>query len=259
MLPVGEKAVALIVGEEIGSFATYTKLYQRPVWPGGASGVTCGIGYDCGQHTAEQVKADWTGHIPDADVETLCTVAGHKGVDAQNRLRWTQSVVIPIAVAEAVFSGSTLPRYAQMTEAALPNCDKLASDAFGALVSLSYNRGAGGYHMDDDRHSEMADIADAMDRQAFGEVPPAFEAMKRLWPEGSDLWHRRQHEADMFRAAMTVEVPAAPGVSGEDTKAEPVAAEPSLTEPAPETGLLAAAESAVERVLASAETLTASA
>lgn len=246
MLPVGDKAEALIVGEEIGSFTLYTKRYQRPVWPGGASGVTCGIGYDLGQHTAEQIRTDWTGHLSAADVETLCSVAGCKGVDAQNRLRFTQSVIIPIAVAEAVFSGSSLPLYAKMTEDALSNCDKLPPDAFGALVSLSYNRGAGGYGMDDARHTEMAAIADAMDRQAFTEIPALFVAMKRLWPEGGDLWNRRQHEADMFRAAFESEVaePAKPTAREPDTSVaaptEP-AAEPATPEPA-------APESLVERV-----------
>src|ERR1700733_9087454 len=132
-LPVGEKAVALIGGEEIGAFATYTKLYQRPNWPGGESGITCGIGYDLGQHTAAQIRADWTPHLSETDVSMLCAVAGFKGADAHNRLRSVEAVIIPIALAEAVFTGSTLPRYAAETATELSNCDLLPPDAFGAL------------------------------------------------------------------------------------------------------------------------------
>lgn len=212
MPTVGDKAEALIVGEEIGSFATYTAKYQHPDWPGGESGVTGGIGYDFGQHTAVQIRADWSAHLPAADVDALCAVAGLKGAAAHARLASVQHVVIPVAVAYIVFSTSTLPRYAAMTTVALKNCDALPPDAFGALVSLSYNRGAGGYSIEGDRYTEMNDIADAMEDKAFAKIPALFEGMKRLWAKNSDLWNRRQHEADMFKAAL-----AAPVVSPEDT------------------------------------------
>lgn len=214
---VGDKAEALIVGQEIGSFATYTKLYQHLDWPGGESGCTGGIGYDFGQHTAAQIRADWTGHLSDADVTALCSVAGIKGTAAKARLASVQAVIIPIAVAYDVFTKSTLPKYANETAAELKNCDLLPPDAFGALVSLSYNRGPGGYSDEGDRYTEMNDIADAMERKAFAEIPPLFVKMKRLWAVNSDLWKRRQAEADLFKAAL-----AAPVVSSKDTTPAPV-------------------------------------
>lgn len=213
-LPVGDKAVALIVGEEIGSFALYTAKYQRPDWPGGVSGVTWGIGYDGGQHTAAQIRADWTPHLSAADVEALCGVAGLKGEAARAKLASVQHVIVPIALAEAVFTNSTLPRYAQETESEMPNCSLLPPDAFGALVSISYNRGPAGFDSDSDsgRLREMEDIGDAMDDKAFDKVPPLIASMKRLWPVNSDLWNRRQHEATLFREALaaSVVIPPAP-------------------------------------------------
>ena len=43
-----QAAIDLIVREEVGSQARYKHKYQHPEWPGGASGVTIGVGYDCG-------------------------------------------------------------------------------------------------------------------------------------------------------------------------------------------------------------------
>jgi hypothetical protein len=50
-LKSSQAAIDLIVMEEVSSQAAYTKLYQGPTWPGGASGVTIGIGYDGGYST----------------------------------------------------------------------------------------------------------------------------------------------------------------------------------------------------------------
>lgn len=221
MPTVGDKMEAFIVGQEIGSFATYTKLYQRPVWPGGASGITGGVGYDFGQHTAAEVHADWTGHLSDADVTLLCSIAGFKAVDAKNRLHLVASVVIPIAVAYDVFTKSTLPTYSEHTATALENCDLLPPDAFGVLVSLSYNRGWGGYDDEGARYTEMNEIREAMAAKDFAKIPSLFVAMKRLWAVNSDLWKRRQDEADLFTAAM-----AAPVVSPRDTTPSPVPVAP---------------------------------
>ena len=200
-LPVGQKAIDLIVAEEIGSPGLYTARYQHPGWPGGGSGVTIGIGYDLGQHTADQIRADWSDHLSPDDVESLVLTAGLKGEAANTALIHVRQVVVPIAAAMAVFSESTLPKYAAGTEGALSNCDALTSDGFGVLVSIGYNRGNGGWNADDDRHQEMADISDAMDARAFGRSPGLILSMRRLWAVNSDLWNRRTHEADLFKEA----------------------------------------------------------
>ena len=70
---VSPAGVELIVRYEISSPAYYVKRLQQPVWPGAASGITWGIGYDGGYQTASRISADWVAH-PDSSV--LATTAG---------------------------------------------------------------------------------------------------------------------------------------------------------------------------------------
>src|SRR5262245_10339304 len=52
-------AIAYIAREEVSSRAAYKANYHRPVWPGGESGVTIGIGYDLRMQRAPRFEADW--------------------------------------------------------------------------------------------------------------------------------------------------------------------------------------------------------
>src|SRR6187455_2562128 len=83
---ISQAAFNMIVEFEVSSEAAYNKLYRRPTWPKGQSGITIGIGYDCGYSTAGQVRSDWGRLLPPAMVDTLATVAGLKGARAQRVL-----------------------------------------------------------------------------------------------------------------------------------------------------------------------------
>jgi GH24 family phage-related lysozyme (muramidase) len=87
--------------------------------------------------------------------------------------------------------------------AALPNCDKLSPDSLGAIVSLAYNRGASF----GPGRPEMHNIYNHMVAQQFDKIPAEFVSMTRLWPKGGDLYRRRLHEAELFKAGL-VSVPA---------------------------------------------------
>lgn len=203
VLPVGPLAFNLIVAEEDVSELWYNARAIHPVCPGGSSGVTFGIGYDAGQQTAQTIRQDWDAAIGISASTRLAACAGLKGAGAAAIIPRLRDIEIPWATALTVFGTSTLPRYAAQTEAALPNCADLPADAFGALVSIGYNRGNGGWTMDDDRHYEMCDIRDALDAKLFANIPSSILSMQRLWPEGSDLWNRRAHEAALFEKALT--------------------------------------------------------
>lgn len=203
MLPVGPKAQQLIVTEEIGSAALYDKEYQHPVWPGGASGVTVGIGYDLGQHSPAEVHADWDGVLSGTEVNQLVKCCGLCGSAAHEQVTLGLFVTVPLAEAMKVFLTKTLPAYAQMTMDALENCGQLHPDAFGALVSITYNRGAHGWNdYEAERYSEMSGINSAMDDKDYANVPNLIRSMARLWPEGSALWKRRHNEADLFQQSL---------------------------------------------------------
>ena len=78
-----QAAFDLIVKEEDSDQNYYTKHYQHFSWPQGASGPTVGIGYDCGYVTADEIRKDWLGIIPDQMVGALLRAAGLKGEQAR--------------------------------------------------------------------------------------------------------------------------------------------------------------------------------
>lgn len=219
---ISRAAFDLIVAEEVTSKTVYEKKYRHPEWPGGASGVTIGIGYDVGYATTDRLVDDWSGQIPAAMIGILqqaCLVTGPnaKAICAEIR----DLVDVPWEAAIAVFEQVDVPRWEGTTSIALPNCDKLSPDSFGALVSLAYNRGASFSRKHDpakdplDRYREMRNIYALMDRKAFALIPGEIRSMKRLW-EGKNLpglLARRDREAALFeyglkaKAAPIVPVP----------------------------------------------------
>lgn len=202
MVRSSQAAIDLIVAEEVTSQAVYQKLYQHPEWPGGASGVTIGIGYDCGYSTANTIQGDWGDKLPAPMVKCLQDVAGIHGSPASSHAHALRGVVtIPWAAAMAVFIGRDMPKWEGIVSRALPNTDKLSPDSFGALNSLAYNRGPS-FDQPGDRYREMRAIKAHMATGQFAEIPAEFRSMKRIWPNVSGLQHRRDHEAALFEKGL---------------------------------------------------------
>ena len=196
-----QAAIDLIVAEEVSSPATYQKLYQSPTWPGGMSGVTIGIGYDCGYSTPDVIAADWSGRIPGNMVRSLEGVAGVHGSPAHALAHELHFVTVPFGVAMDVFKLRDMPKWERIVAHALPNTDKLSADSFGALVSLTYNRGAS-YTLAGDRYAEMRGIRALMGAGQFERIPDEFRSMKRLWPNALGLRLSRDHEAALFEKGL---------------------------------------------------------
>jgi hypothetical protein len=194
-----QRAILLDVTEEDGDQNYYIKVEAGFSWPGGASGPTVGVGYDCGYSTAEQIEQDWSPFVDAARVAVLKTAAGKTGAAGQAFVaEHRHAVAITWDESLAQFKGHELPKWEDITRAHLPNCDKLSGDSFGALVSLTYNRGPS-YDSPGDRCLEMRNIKAHMAAQQFELIPNEFMSMRRLWPRNGDLWNRRGHEAILFR------------------------------------------------------------
>lgn len=194
---ISEDADQLIIQEETGGQAYYEKTEMHPDWPGGMSGVTIGNGYDCGYSTPADIAADW-GPVLSADaVAALQLVAGIHGTPAQSHAHELHWITVPWDAAMEVFHERDEPKWVDIVERDLPNCDKLNGDQLGALVSLAFNRGAS-FNLAGDRYIEMRNIRAHMAAEAFSLIPGEFLSMRRLWPEGGDLWKRRGHEAALF-------------------------------------------------------------
>ncbi len=201
---ISQESFDLIVNCEVSSRAAYERNYHRPERPGGQSGITVGIGYDCGYVNSIIIQQDWAGKIPDAMVAVLRSVAGLKGAAAQKQLSRVRPLVdVPWAAALDVFSNVSIPKYLKMTSA-LPNFDELPPTCKGVLLSLVYNRGAS-FSAAGDRYREMRNIKALMQARRFAAIPRELRSMRRLWvtPSVRGVAIRRETEARMFEKALT--------------------------------------------------------
>jgi len=198
------RAVAFISREEVGSRRFYDTQCTRPTWPGGASGVTIGVGYDLGYQ--DTFDADWAGFLTPAQMSLLRPWLGVKAEAAKAGPAQLTGISIPWAAAWAAFIHRTLPQQVANTRHAFARSGELPKLCLGAIVSLVYNRGTSFGGSDPDKRREMRDIRDALAAGRVADVPAALRAMKRLWPEGNGLRDRREHEAQLFEEGLRLNV-----------------------------------------------------
>jgi GH24 family phage-related lysozyme (muramidase) len=194
-LEITDKALALILDAE--------GLDQPGKWPGAASGITLGIGYDLGFGTAEQFEQDWSEFLTSDEVARLKTAIGVSGQAARALAPQFSDITIKRADAVQVFKTRTLPLYSQRTEKAFAGVDQLPANAQGALVSLVFNRGTS---MVGDKRKEMRAVRDAVAAGDLQEIANQIRAMKRLWVgKGLDgLLKRRDAEARLVESGLTI-------------------------------------------------------
>ena len=141
--PLSERSYNLILKYEVGGGSSYyNKALKNPCYPGGASGVTIGIGYDLGYNTKAQYANDWKALLSERDFSRLEACLGAKGEYAKQLVRNVKDIEVDWDAASVVFKNETLPRFIKETLKAFPGADALHPDAFGALVSIVFNRGA---------------------------------------------------------------------------------------------------------------------
>lgn len=197
-------ALKLILDHEVGGGqGYYNAALKRPCYPGGESGVTIGIGYDLGYNTSAQFKSDWGSLLNEKDYSRLAQHLGKKGSVAKAAIPSVKDIVVPWDTAFEVFKKSTIPRFIKETLRAFPGADKLHPDAFGALVSLVFNRGGS---LSGRSRIEMLNISQAIKGQVksvniYDYIADQIISMKRLWVgKGLDgLLRRRNEEAAIVR------------------------------------------------------------
>jgi DNA/RNA endonuclease G (NUC1) len=215
-LQISPAAYDLIVRHETGGRAYYeTVIKKRPVWPKYKSGITIGFGYDLGYVTRAEFERDWA-FLPPAERDLLAAAVGKHGgnrgaVEMKSELARVKHIVVEWPVAEGVFKAATLPKFIRATTSALPNCDRLSSECFGALVSLTFNRGAAYAKTHDptkdpnDNYREMRAIKTAMQAGEFSRIPGLFREMRRVWQGTAiekEMNRRRENEAALFEAGL---------------------------------------------------------
>lgn len=200
-LTISRSGMEQLIDHEVVSKHYYNRYLKNPVWPGGSSGVTIGIGYDLGYNRSYQIEKDWAGKLSDTMLAKLVKVAGLKAAMAKAAISSLKTVEIDFDQASEVFSESTLPRYAEATLKAYPGVEDLYADAQAALLSLVYNRGTA---MSGSRRKEMAAIRPLVQAKNYSGIAQEIINMKRLWlGKGLDgLLKRRDAEASMVLNSM---------------------------------------------------------
>lgn len=205
---LSQKSFDLIVRFETGGRKYYEKYLKRPTWPGGASGVTIGFGYDLGYE--KNLDRDWEKFLKPDELNRLARCSGKTGKVAKQALSGVRDIVIQWDWAAEIFNENTLPQEIRKTLATFPTAaEKLPADAFGALVSLIFNRGT---DLSGERRREMQQIkiilADSMrDGLCSRRIAAQVRLMKRLWKDDlvsdGDLVDRREAEAQLIEAGAT--------------------------------------------------------
>lgn len=198
------ESLTFIEDEEDGSPAYYAKHYIHWEWPEGVSGPTCGVGYDCGYVTRDELTKDWQGIVDDETLTNMLKAVDLRGAAAQSFVSaHRREITVTWDQAITEFTEREVPKWMARCAAVLPNFNALPGLCKGAIFSLTYNRGTGGYHDPSPRYAEMRAIRSAMAESNFDVIPSLISSMKRLWPPaGTDLWNRRLHEAALFQKGL---------------------------------------------------------
>lgn len=194
---VSPKGLSLILSFEVGddTGAYYKRFLIHPEWPGAASGITIGIGYDLGYNSAAVIREDWRHHN---DVQRLAAVAEITGTRAKARLPSVRDISTPYPLAQDVFRDVTLARFWALCQRTWPGFNNLRPNAQSALLSLTFNRGSS---MVGGNRREMRNIRDLTSKKDYEGMADQIRSMERIWrgtDVGAGLIRRREAEANLM-------------------------------------------------------------
>jgi hypothetical protein len=196
MTNLSTKGIQAIINWETSGEEYYKK---NPIWPGGESGVTIGVGWDLGHTPVSETSRAWAPHLDAATLALLVSVSGRKGEAAKEVLKHVRHLVISWTSALSVFENVTLPTWYMRTLRIYPQVVDLPGDCAAALVSLCFNRGTS---LSGERRREMCNIQALLRTGNLKEIPKQLREMKRLWPTVEGLRNRRMQEADLFEGGL---------------------------------------------------------
>lgn len=191
-----EKTLDLLLEYEVGGGkAYYEKYLSKFTWPKGASGPTIAIGVDCGYYSPTELLKIFS-FLPKDQIKLIQEASGKTGERGKEYTITLRKAGIRVEWNEAldIFNKLTWPKFTKLAEKAFPGLDELHPDAYGAIVSLVFNRGTS---MRGDSRSEMRTIRALVTEKNYTKIAQQLRKMKRIW-EGQELdglLKRREAEA----------------------------------------------------------------
>jgi hypothetical protein len=188
----------LLLKYEVGGGESYyNKFLSKFTWPGGASGPTIGIGIDCAYYTENELKNIFS-FLPQNQLNKILLCPGKTGSSGKEYTRELRSSGIEVVWEEAlkIFEKVTWPKFTKLAEKTFPGLENLHPNAYGAIISLVFNRGT---KLTGDSRIEMRNIKTLIPLKKYKEIASEIKKMKRLW-RGKNLdglLERRDAEAKM--------------------------------------------------------------
>ncbi|MEN6320401.1 MAG: peptidoglycan-binding protein [Syntrophaceae bacterium] len=203
--------VAFIALEETGGLDYYNNYTRWPHFPGEASGITIGVGYDLRWNSEEDFLATWGNYLSDIVLDELAKDIGKQGTKERVRELRQIGIEVPFKSAWPVFVEKTLPRYYNDSMTIYPSLERVPGLCSSVLVSIVFNRGT---DLRGTRRKEMRAIQTILARAdqdglekseikaILAKVEDQIVSMKRLWVPSSGLSKRRQAEANLWRTGL---------------------------------------------------------
>jgi len=186
-----------VINFESGGQSYYNNYLKKVCWPGGASGLTIGIGADLGYMSKEEFQKYFEKYYDSSSASKLKAGIGLKGITAKNKLSSVKGIELSWQNAMEAFVQWTLPKFWKLTNALWPGLEELEENAQIALVSLVFNRGTS---IVGSSRSEMKNIKPLVLKKDYKGIAKEIRSMKRLW-QGKNLdglIKRREEEAKMI-------------------------------------------------------------
>jgi hypothetical protein len=198
-----EKTLALLLKYEVGGGKPYyDKFLSKFTWPKGQSGPTIAIGIDCAYYTAQEL-AQIFAFLPEDQIKLIQKAVGQSGEKGRVYTDVLRKAGITVSWDQAVeiFNKFTWPKYSKLAEKAFPGLTELHPDAYGAIVSVVFNRGTS---TSGDSRIEMKNIKDLIPKKDYKGIAKEIKNMKRLWVgKGLDgLLSRRDDEAALISSVV---------------------------------------------------------
>jgi GH24 family phage-related lysozyme (muramidase) len=199
-----ENALNLIYEFEVGGGEKYYNKYlSKFTWPGLQSGPTIGIGIDCAYYQPKELESLFS-FLPSKQISLVVGSYGKTGEAGKKYTKILRDAGIEVTwdKAQQLFLNTTWTKFAKLTEKVFPGVENLCSDAYGALVSLVFNRGAS---LNGDSRIEMRKIKELVPAKDYAGIASQIRKMKRLWEgKGMDgLITRREKEAKLVENCLT--------------------------------------------------------
>lgn len=199
---INDAILAFEIGyDKKNGFDYYNKKLTKPTvpaWQTTDSGVTIGIGFDCGYNTTAEIRNSWGSILPKEQVDLLVKCSGLKKKAAFDMLPTLKGIVVPIDSSLQVFYNTTIYKFGKQALSIYPNLPNIHPVEQSVIVGLVFNRGNS---LDGDRRKEMRELVAGIQNDNDNQMASIIRNMKRLWKDVKGLQIRRDVEANLIAQA----------------------------------------------------------